>query len=1452
MRALISLVLISALQTVIGSCPRSQRVIPASCTTPCDPSTGCPIPGNKCLCDGHCGYSCVPNDLSCGIPGPTNDASVSFTETKFNSTAVYKCAPGFTVLGSVTKRCQANGKWGGALPKCMRACSILRDLPYGAYIRRPKPAGSLYFTGERLFLACNKGLKRSGNPARICIGGRWTKFPFECIGQHNCKRTIRAAFTRCTKACFPSGSDCPPNHKCLCDGQCGYSCVENGLTCGIPEAPENGVRFYNGTGYNDVVRYQCDDNYTMTGNPVRRCTAKKIWEGMPTSCHRICSAPPYIPQNAYIENKKDIYKSGERVTFKCKQGFKQHGLAVIPCYLGKWIVSPFQCKRSGCFDPGVPTHGRKMGVQYDVGSRVYFTCKHGFVLTGSSVRTCGPDFNWTGIQPTCKGRECGPMPPLAHGQISGNGTSYRTVLRFRCNPGYELAGSDVSICQASGSWSVIPTCRPVDCGYHNKPAHGSVSGDSTTFTSRLVFSCDSGYIMSGSPIRTCLENGSWSGTQPRCSAVDCGNLVNPANGETTGSSTTYGSTASVTCHEGYDLIGSKSRVCQADGTWSGNDTWCKGRECGPMPPLAHGQISGNGTSYRTVLRISCHPGYQFAGSDVSICQASGLWSVIPKCKVIDCGRLTVPLNGKLEGSLTTYSSTINITCDEGYALIGPESRVCQANGTWSGSNVTCRVIDCGSPGAPAHGSVSGDSTTFTSRLAFSCDAGYIMSGSLIRTCLENASWSGTQPRCSAVDCGTLDSPANGIMRGSVTTYRGVVNITCDTGFHLIGSHSRVCQANGTWSGTTTTCKEKCERYPSMDVSQCSMGCDVDQDCPPNHMCRCDGMCGYSCIDNDISCDVPDALDNGVRFYNGTNYNDTVRYQCNENYTMTGNPVRRCTAKKTWDGALPQCLPDCLAQPPSLPEHAYYVTTLSRYPAGYRLQVVCKQGYKLIGHENRSKVSAQCIMGQWSVIDDVACELVDCGPFYVHPNGSVDKWDTVYNTTIHFKCQEGFNFEGSRTRTCGADGKWTGTEKFNCIATHCPRPTTPANAIPATPLKDWYPINSSVEYKCMSGYHLKGYANQECSSDGLWSAASFACAAVTCGDPGLPPHASRRGSLFTYGSDVTFRCKSRKYVPRGFRGIKCRHTGEWSAKPLQCLYCENPMNTGNSIFSSVTLSASSERDNERHAARQARLNSNSAWCSARSEFAKYLQVDFGRHVEITGIATQGHPKEYKWVNKYWLRYTMGYYWFTYRQDKAIKVFRGNENRNTVVKHELKPTIIAQKVRIYRHQELKEFSGSTVCLRVEFYGCPFYASCMSRGASVIVQWYKSDNQLVYIRGYVTGINKRVINVIPSAKQRGHPFRKPLVLSTKGAPHVIPDVVPHRMYLYRGSRVLVSTHTLEGPVYVMARVYFVVSSSRVRVTLEDGRGVWRDVRDIRRIIHPQYCDPNMGPPIDNEWRN
>ena len=88
-----------------------------------------------------------------------------------------------------------------------------------------------------------------------------------------------------------------------------------------------------------------------------------------------------------------------------------------------------------------------------------------------------------------------------------------------------------------------------------------------------------------------------------------------------------------------------------------------------------------------------------------------------------------------------------------------------------------------------------------------------------------------------------------------------------------------------------------------------------------------------------------------------------------------------------------------------------------------------------------------------------------------------------------------------------------------------------------------------------------------------------------------------------------------------------------------------------------LSASSERDSS-HSAKHARLFDSRAWCSARSEYEKYIEVNFGTSMkEITAVATQGHPTEYKWMNKYELRYALGARWFPYRVNGKIKVSTG---------------------------------------------------------------------------------------------------------------------------------------------------------------------------------------------------
>ena len=62
-----------------------------------------------------------------------------------------------------------------------------------------------------------------------------------------------------------------------------------------------------------------------------------------------------------------------------------------------------------------------------------------------------------------------------------------------------------------------------------------------------------------------------------------------------------------------------------------------------------------------------------------------------------------------------------------------------------------------------------------------------------------------------MDCGPLDPPANGMvntMRG--TTLGNVATYTCDTasGFVRVGMLLRVCQLNGQWSGSASTCRRE--------------------------------------------------------------------------------------------------------------------------------------------------------------------------------------------------------------------------------------------------------------------------------------------------------------------------------------------------------------------------------------------------------------------------------------------------------------------------------------------------------------------------------------------------------------------------------------------------------------------------------------------------------------------
>ena len=64
-------------------------------------------------------------------------------------------------------------------------------------------------------------------------------------------------------------------------------------------------------------------------------------------------------------------------------------------------------------------------------------------------------------------------------------------------------------------------------------------------------------------------------------------------------------------------------------------------------------------------------------------------------RTVRCSPLTNPNNGEISCSLGddgvySYEDTCSFTCNTGYELTGSDTRTCQSDGSWSGSDAVCK------------------------------------------------------------------------------------------------------------------------------------------------------------------------------------------------------------------------------------------------------------------------------------------------------------------------------------------------------------------------------------------------------------------------------------------------------------------------------------------------------------------------------------------------------------------------------------------------------------------------------------------------------------------------------------------------------------------------------------------------------------------------------------------
>lgn len=181
--------------------------------------------------------------------------------------------------------------------------------------------------------------------------------------------------------------------------------------------------------------------------------------------------------------------------------------------------------------------------------------------------------------------------------------------------------------------------------------------------------------------------------------------------------------------------------------------------------------------------------------------------------------------------------------------------------------------------------------------------------------------------CVPVTCPPLQAPEHGYIDGDCeTSYESECFLACNDGYKLQSGEleydSRSCQADGTWSGNTSTCIVKTCDMPPVPANGYFTGCEAPWKlndtcsfhCDPGHTLK--GPSSRTCIDggwsgDSVLCDavqcppprqIPNAVPPGdVRKNKVYQYLDSIVVTCLEGFERRGSVVMVCSYKGQWVG-----------------------------------------------------------------------------------------------------------------------------------------------------------------------------------------------------------------------------------------------------------------------------------------------------------------------------------------------------------------------------------------------------------------------------------------------------------------------------------------------------------------------------------------------------------------------
>lgn len=272
---------------------------------------------------------------------------------------------------------------------------------------------------------------------------------------------------------------------------------------------------------------------------------------------------------------------------------------------------------------------------------------------GLSNCRCRPGFTGNG-----RIGECTPCRPGRYKDTLGSGD----CLSCPENSSTPHEGSSsVKDCVCKEGYAGDPgagvKCSVVKCPPLQAPNHGRMLPCGNLYEDVCTFECDGQHTLESddSEMRTCQQDGTWSGTTAVCAERQCGQPQDLVNGEITDCDSPWrvNDTCMFRCYGGYTLRGPSRRTCLEGGTWSGNDAACAPVECPPPPVVENSQGLGShgGTrpyKYKEYFVPRCHAGFRLRGPAVLYCNEQGRWDSgtsdhsTPKCVDVTPPEISCP------------------------------------------------------------------------------------------------------------------------------------------------------------------------------------------------------------------------------------------------------------------------------------------------------------------------------------------------------------------------------------------------------------------------------------------------------------------------------------------------------------------------------------------------------------------------------------------------------------------------------------------------------------------------------------------------------------------------------------------------------------------------------------------------------------------------------------------